>query len=388
LGIAYDSDKAVETAEAIMREIQQRAWDASAALARERGAFPNFHGSRMDRPGEPPIRNATVTTIAPTGTISIIAGCSSGIEPLFALIYTRNVLDNASLLEANPLFEDAAHQRGFHAPELMEAIAQHGGVRGLSSVPKDIQRIFPTAHDIAPEWHVRIQAAFQKHTDNAVSKTINFPHDASVEDVRKAYTLAYELGCKGITVYRDGSRTAQVLTRGKGEKPAEGTSSAANARVPRTRPVVTRGVTEKIALGCNRTLYVTINEDEKGLCEVFLQMGKSGGCTASQSEAIGRLISLGLRSGIEPKVIIRQLKGIRCPSPVWHNGNVALSCSDAIGRTLEHYLGIAESHGETGAKSTDRHTLDLSPECPECGGMLEFSEGCVNCRYCGYSQCG
>lgn len=388
LGIPYDSDKAVETAEAVMREIHECAWDSSAALARERGAFPNFKGSRLERPGAPPVRNATVTTIAPTGTISIIAGCSSGIEPLFALLYTRNVLDNASLLEANPLFEDVAHERKFHSPELMEAIVQHGGVRGLSSVPKDVQRVFPTAHDIAPEWHVRIQAAFQKHTDNAVSKTINFPHEASVEDVRKSYMLAYELGCKGITVYRDGSRTTQVLTKGKGDKPADSALSTAQARGPRTRPVITRGVTEKISLGCNRTLYVTINEDEKGLCEVFLQMGKSGGCTASQSEAIGRLISLGLRSGIEPKVIIRQLKGIRCPSPVWHNGNVALSCSDAIGRTLEHYLGIHESHKESGGKSAEKSVLDLSPECPECGGMLEFSEGCTTCRYCGYSQCG
>jgi len=394
LGIPYDSEQAVETAEAVMRTIQETAWKASAALAKERGAFPSFKGSRLDRPGAPPVRNATVTTIAPTGSISIIAGCSSGIEPLFALVYTRNVLDNTALPEANPLFERIAHERGFYSAELMEAIAQRGGVRGLDSVPEDVQRIFPTAHDISPEWHVRIQAAFQRYTDNAVSKTINFPHDATVEDVRKAYLMAYELGCKGITVYRDGSRSTQVLTKGRGDKPAQSKDapSEPSVRVPRTRPVVTHGITEKVALGCNRTLYITINEDDKGLCEVFLQMGKSGGCTASQSEAIGRLISLSLRSGIEPKAIIKQLKGIRCPFPVWHNGNVAFSCSDAIGRALEHYLGIQSPHSpqapETHAGTGEKNPLDFSPECPECGGILEFVEGCMTCRTCGYSQCG
>ncbi len=398
LGIPYDSEQAVETAEAIMGAVQQTAWEASAALAKERGAFPSFNGSRLDRPGAPPVRNATVTTIAPTGSISIIAGCSSGIEPLFALAYTRHVLDNATLPEVNPLFERVAHERGFYSPELMETVAKRGGVRGLDTVPEDIQRIFPTAHDIAPEWHVRIQAAFQRHTDNAVSKTINFPHDATVEDVRKAYLLAYELGCKGITVYRDGSRTTQVLRKGRSDKPAQpaevrdDAAPTTTTRVPRTRPVVTHGITEKVALGCNRTLYITINEDDKGLCEVFLQMGKSGGCTASQSEAIGRLISLSLRSGIEPKAIIKQLKGIRCPFPVWHNGNVAFSCSDAIGRALEHYLGIqsnpAATPHETHAQPSDKPALDLSPECPECGGILEFVEGCMTCRMCGYSQCG
>ncbi len=404
LGIPYDSQQAVETAEAVMRTVQETAWEASAALAKERGPFPSFKGSRLDRPDAPPVRNATVTTIAPTGSISIIAGCSSGIEPLFALAYTRHVLDNATLPEVNPLFERVAHERGFYSPELMRAVAERGGVRGLDNVPEDVQRIFPTAHDIAPEWHVRIQAAFQRYTDNAVSKTINFPRDATVEDVRKAYLMAYELGCKGITVYRDGSRTTQVLRKGHSDKPAqsaEPTDAAPppSVRVPRTRPVVTHGITEKVALGCNRTLYITINEDDKGLCEVFLQMGKSGGCTASQSEAIGRLISLSLRSGIEPKAIIKQLKGIRCPFPVWHNGNVAFSCSDAIGRALERYLGIQphqsdappEAHSEADEsrdKQRDKSPLDFSPECPECGGILEFVEGCMTCRMCGYSQCG
>lgn len=396
LGIPYDSDEAVETAEAVMRALQETAWETSASLAKERGAFPNYKGSRLDRPGAPPVRNATVTTIAPTGTISIIAGCSSGIEPLFALAYTRHVLDNAALPEVNPLFERVAHERGFYSPQLMETVAERGGVRGLDAVPEDVQRIFPTAHDIAPEWHVRVQAAFQRYTDNAVSKTINFPHDATVDDVRKAYLLAYELGCKGITVYRDGSRTTQVLRKGRSDKPAQPAEAQEAAppatRTPRTRPVVTRGITEKVSLGCNRTLYITINEDEKGLCEVFLQMGKSGGCTASQSEAIGRLISLSLRSGIEPKAIIKQLKGIRCPFPVWHNGNVAFSCSDAIGRALERYLGIQSPQADTPHESphrpADKSPLDLSPECPECGGILEFVEGCMTCRMCGYSQCG
>jgi ribonucleoside-diphosphate reductase alpha chain len=261
----------------------------------------------------------------------------------------------------------------------------------LEESPADVRRFFVTAHDIAPEWHIRMQAAYQRHVDNAVSKTANFPHSATREDIATAYLLAYQLGCKGLTIYRDGSRQEQVLNRGPlplpsvtKPKPDKGVLA------PRSRPMVTKGATEKIALGCNRTLYVTINEDNEGLCEVFLHMGKSGGCTASQSEAIGRLISLALRSGIETEVIIRQLKGIRCPSPSWHNGGSALSCSDAIAKSIERYTGghAGNPKGKVMARtSAVRSMPDISPECPECGEILEPSEGCVVCRSCGYSEC-
>ena len=215
LGIAYDSDEAVALGEKVMGFIEAEGRSASAKLAEQRGVFANFAGSVYDSPDGPRLRNATVTTIAPTGTLSIIANCSSGIEPLFAVSYVRNVLDGARLVEVNPIFRRVAEERGFYSEELMEKIADHGTVRGIAEVPEDVQRVFVTAHDIAPEWHVRMQAAFQKYVDNAVSKTVNFANEATVEDVRHVYDLAYELDVKGVTIYRDGSKEGQVLTTGK-----------------------------------------------------------------------------------------------------------------------------------------------------------------------------
>ncbi len=272
LGIPYDSEEAVNTAEELMSYVQEEARQASAALSEPRGVFPNYGGSIYDVPGGRKMRNATVTTIAPTGTISIIAGTSSGIEPIFALAYRRRVLDEDRLLEVNPLFTDVARTQGFHSQELMKRVAHRGNVQGMDEVPRDVQRLFVTAHDISPEWHIRLQAAFQKHTDNAVSKTINFPSAATREDVEKAYLLAYDAGCKGLTVYRDGSRASQVLSKGLAEK-----EESDGARRPRPRPTLTHGMTEKITVGCGQSIYVTINEDDQGLFEVFATMGKSGG---------------------------------------------------------------------------------------------------------------
>jgi len=280
----------------------------------------------------------------------------------------------------------------------MKEIAAKGSVKDLNMIPEDVRRVFVTALDIKPEWHIKMQAAFQDHTDNAVSKTVNFPREATQKDVEDVYQTAYRLGCKGVTVYRYGSREDQVLSVGEGGKKEpeaafEETEDA--SRVPRARPYVTRGSTQRLETGCGH-LYITINEDDKGLCEVFTQMGKSGGCTASQAEAIGRLISLALRSGIEPEAIVKQLKGIRCPSPLWQPGGMVLSCSDAVGKALERFVKdryvapATEGGGEASAAPVKENLADkgdVCPECPECGSMVEYVEGCVVCRTCGYSKC-
>jgi ribonucleoside-diphosphate reductase alpha chain len=415
LGIPYNSDQAVRIGEKVMQFITYEGRKMSEELAKERGAFPNFRGSIYDKPGQAPVRNATVTTIAPTGTLSIIAGCSSGIEPLFGLTFVRRVMDGAELLEVNPVFERVAKEDGFYSDELMKEIAEHGGCTGVPTVPEDVQRVFVTAHDITPEWHIRMQAAFQKYTDNAVSKTVNFPHSASKEDVKKVYMMAYKLGCKGVTIYRDGSRDEQVLSTGATEKVRKAASAGQHVTVasaspelaeekkPRNRPALTHGVTQKLPTGCGN-LYITINEDEEGICEVFSTMGKSGGCAASQSEAVSRMVSLALRSGISIDSIIKQVKGIRCPSPAWGEGGSILSCPDAIARALERYTKDAAGHQHANktvavqptvayassdcSQGGNKNHLGLCPECPDCGGLLEFGEGCAFCRGCGFSKCG
>jgi ribonucleoside-diphosphate reductase alpha chain len=214
LGIAYDSEAAVSFAEQLAQFLDRESVAASVELARERGPFPNFPGSRWQAGGHPPLRNATTTSIAPTGTISILAGCSGGIEPLYAISFVRQVLDGTRLYDVHPLFVERARREGWYSDALLERVAERGSVRGFAGVPEDAQRVFATAYDIAPGYHVRMQAAFQRHVHNAVSKTINFPRTATVEDVRGAYDLAWELGCKGVTVYRDGSRQEQVLSFG------------------------------------------------------------------------------------------------------------------------------------------------------------------------------
>lgn len=389
MGVAYDSDDAVALGEKVMGFIDAEGKAASRRLAEERGSFPNFEGSIYDTPEGGPIRNATVTTIAPTGTLSIIANCSSGVEPLFAVSYVRTVMDNDRLIEVNPIFEEIAVKRGFYSQELMSLIADHGSVHGIDEVPEDVQRAFVTAHDIEPEWHIRMQAAFQTHTDNAVSKTVNFGNDATAEDVRHVYDLAWELGVKGVTIYRDGSKENQVLSTGKTGKASGGGETVVRPGEiePRPRPMVTQGRTEKILTGCGN-LYVTVNWDEEGLCEVFTQMGKSGGCASSQSEALSRMISVSLRAGVDPEAITKHLRGIRCPSPSWTEGGKVLSCADAVGIVMEHALTYMHT-GEAASgvvKNTD--ALDnLSGACPECGGALEHESGCAVCRACGFSKC-
>ncbi len=390
MGLGYDSDEAVALGEKVMGFIDAEGKSASRALAVTRGAFPNFEGSIYDTLDGAAIRNATVTTIAPTGTLSIIANCSSGVEPLFAVSYVRTVMDNDRLIEVNPLFEDMAIKRGFYSRELMQLIADHGTVSGIDEVPADVQAAFVTAHDISPDWHLRMQAAFQKHTDNAVSKTVNFGHEATPDDVRYVYDLAYELGVKGVTIYRDGSKENQVLTTGKSGKSGSDAESGllrAGEIEPRPRPAITVGRTEKILTGCGN-LYVTVNWDEEGVCEVFTQMGKSGGCASSQSEALSRLISVSLRAGVDPDAIIKHLRGIRCPSPAWAEGGKVLSCADGVGIVLEHALEYMQTGVATSGVSKHTDSLDnLSGACPECGGSLEHESGCAVCRSCGFSKC-
>jgi ribonucleoside-diphosphate reductase alpha chain len=414
LNIAYDSEEALLFAEELMSFIAEKGRKASIELAKDRGPFPNFKGSVYDNKHMPPMRNATVTTIAPTGSISILAGCSGGIEPVFALAFTRrNLLDEGDELhEVVPEFGRVARERGFFSEEVFSRVAEKGSCQGIQEIPRDVQRIFVTSHDISPAYHVRMQAAFQKYTDNAVSKTVNMPEKASRKSVAEVFKLSRRLGCKGITVYRDKSRDKQVLNLSM-SKEAEKADEVALPSVPigpRDRGDVTSGITRRIRTGCGK-LYVTINMDEDGPVELFSQMGKAGGCAASQSEAISRLVSLALRSNVQPDAIVKELKGISCHRIVWQGGNRILSCADAIGQTIEWYLDekmevqpmrssetiqsvepvFTEENQEDNISIHDDEEIveNLAGACPMCGGPLKYESGCVACALsCGYSECG
>jgi len=382
LKISYNSKEALNLAEKVMSFIKKVAVETSEKIAQKRGPFPNFERS-IFKNGKPR-RNATLTTIAPTGSIGIIANASTGIEPVFALAYVRkNILGGEELFEINPYFKQALIEEGLYSKELIEEVIQKGSLKDIKGIPESFKKIFVTALDIPPEMHVRMQAAFQKYVDNAVSKTINLPNSATKEDVKKVFLLAYKLGCKGITVYREGSRSVQVLNIAKKEEKVK--------LEPRTRPRVVSGKTIKMVTGCGN-MYVTINEDEFGPCELFTSLGKSGGCTSSQSEAIGRLISLALRSGVKPEKVIEQLKGIRCPSPVIYQGESILSCADALAKALEIYIqeknipNLFDSI-KTQKQQLTKNELGINPQCPECGSILEIGEGCATCRSCGFSKC-
>ena len=397
LGIPYDSERALEEVEDVMGFIQAESTKASAELAIERGVFPAFKGSVYDVPNGVMVRNATRTTIAPTGTLSIIAGCSGGIEPLFALVYTRNILDGTKMIEANPCFEDVAKKGGFYSEELMKQLADGAHLSDILGIPTAVKKVFVTAHEISPEWHVEMQASFQKYTDNAVSKTVNFPHEATKEDVANVYMLAYEKNLKGITIYRDRSREGQPMSTGQAAPQTEVVEKKPEKITPRKRAKCTTGITEKVNTGCG-SLYVTINSDEEGLCEVFSTLGKAGGCASAQLEAMCRLITTALRSGVDPASIVKQLRGIRCPSIAWESGKSVLSCADAIGSVLEkHINGETEPEnmekkeipqGKATTKTEDFGLVrNIAGQCPECGGLLAYQEGCFVCPNCGYTKC-
>lgn len=380
LGIPYNSQEALDLAEKVMSFIQQEGRAASAQLADERGPFPAFAESVFAKRGEPPLRNATVTTIAPTGTLSIIASCSSGVEPLFALCFAKNVLDGERLVEVNPHFEEALRKTGLYSSELRDAVAECGSIQAMDFLPERLRRVFVTAMDISPEDHLRMQAAFQKYTDNAVSKTVNLPHSASVEDIERIYRLAFELGCKGVTVYRDGCKSVQVLTVGSADKKPQDTEKTVGH--VQERPDVVMGFTQKIQTGLG-VLYLTVNELDGKPFEVFATIGKSGRSITAKAEAIGRLVSLCLRSGVAVRDVVAQLKGIGGEHPVFQKKGILLSIPDAVARVLEtHYL--KDSNPVLAHSDMDlQNTL-----CPECGAELTFQEGCHLCQNCGYSRCG
>jgi ribonucleoside-diphosphate reductase alpha chain len=379
MGVPYNSEEALQLVEDLMAFIQLQSREASRELAKKRGTFKNFDNSVFKNKKGCRYRNATITTIAPTGTLSIIAGCSSGIEPLFALSFVRRVMDNDELLEVNPYFEQAAKEHGFFSSELMNRIAGRGSIADLEDIPEDVRSVFVTAHDVIPEWHVRMQAAFQKYTDNAVSKTVNLPRDATPEDVLKVYNLAYELECKGITIYRDGSKENQVLSFS--EKDKKGSSGFMTA--VKDRPETLEGFTTKIKTGLGQ-LYVTVTEFEGQPFEVFATIGKSGRSTTAKTEAIGRLVSLALRAGVKVSAIVDQLKGIGGEHPVFQHGGLVLSIPDAIARVLEKRY-LAET---TGGGRANRKNALLGENCPECGQTISFEEGCMICHFCGYNKCG
>jgi ribonucleoside-diphosphate reductase alpha chain len=465
LGIAYDSPEGVEMGRKVMEFLDVESKRESERLANERGPFPEWarsiwgpdetcardaEGKRV-RPMQM-LRNCNVTTVAPTGTISIIAGCSSGLEPLFAVAFMRNQA-GVMMPDVNEDFVAIAKREGWYSDELMQRIATSGSV-DFPEVPKKWQRVFVTANQIAPEWHIRMQAAFQQHCDSAISKTTNFAHTATQDDVRTIYELAYALHCKGVTVYRDGSRDNQVLSTGATEQAKaardgtgdskreigelQGTLAEKDAEIERLKKALYESEAENLQRRAKRArpdklrstsirketplgvMFVHITEDDRGQpFEVFVTLGKAGGSAMADAEAVGRLISLALRSGIPLMQIHKQLRGISSDRAVGLGPNKVLSVPDAIGLALEEWWRdkqgvqqelIPEASGRSGqvpvveqvttsptAQAAGQMQLSFESAngneafmgtCPDCGSQLEYAEGCVKCHVCGFSECG
>jgi ribonucleoside-diphosphate reductase alpha chain len=467
VGVPYDSEEGIELARTVMKFVDDEAKNASEKLAETRGTFPAWKDSiwgpdrtaaKVDGKRVRPmrkLRNCNITTVAPTGTISIFADCSGGIEPLFAVAFMRNQAGSV-MPDVNKDFVRLAKEQGWYSEGLMEAIAEEGHIH-FDEVPAEVQRVFVTSHDVTPEWHIRMQAAFQEHTDSAISKTCNFPTGASEDDVREIYLQAHALKAKGVTVYRDGCRPMQVLSTGKTGKSEKGSDAPAgktadleaaladareeNHRIrqdleatkaaltelevkhqkrlhKKQRPDVLTGTTRKMRSPLG-DLYVTVNEDESGKpFEVFTTLGKAGGAAMADAEALGRMISLALRSGIPLADIAKQLRGISCDRAVGIGPNKVLSMPDAIGQVLEFHMmekdGIQQELPIAGVGSAGKPaavapyqppaaSAGAQPKpvldaydpgdaflgtCPECSSDLQFAEGCVKCLSCGYSECG
>ena len=427
LGIPYDSEEACEFGERLMSFLQEESHLASEVLAEERGVFPAWDGSEWEERGRR-LRNSYTTTIAPTGTISILADCSGGIEPMFSLVFQRQVMKDelgrpTIMREVNYVFEAAARERGYFSEELVDEVLERGTLRGVADVPEDHARVFVTAHDIAPEWHMRMQAAFQRHCDSSISKTINFPHDATVDDVRSIYDMAIDLGVKGVTVYRDGCRSMQPMALKNSEKsqPTAGAAPTAAATGLLTESGGGGGDLAPIKLpeimSCLRirqmtpfgNMHVKVSVDPVSgrEREVFAQLGKGGDLANSDLEAICRILSLWLRSNGSLELALRQLSGIGSSLSVPTKDGRIMSLADGLAKALERYLAAKQAHGlealllgrvapadlpatETGPPRGAAGNKDLTRyklKCPSCGDVLAFQEGCVKCHACGFSQC-
>jgi ribonucleoside-diphosphate reductase alpha chain len=383
--IPYDSDEGVTFGKQLMAFIHSSAQEASRRLAEERGSFPNIDKSIYTTP----MRNSNVTTVAPTGTIGMLAETSGGIEPNFALVFVKQVMDDKKLLYVNPVLEETLKERGLYSEELMEKISKTGQLTSIDEIPEDIKRVFVTAQEIDPYYHVAMQSAFQEYVDSSISKTVNFDNSATQEDIKGAYIQAYDSACKGITVYRDGCRPYQVLNTGTKTNEDRKAELQEDTHKPKVRPDVIDGKTYKVNTG-EGVMYVTINTIDGKPFELFASIGKAGGNAAAQSEAISRMVSLALRSDIDINVIVKQLIGIGSPNAVWHNGEQILSTPDAIGKILKKYYVDPLNNGakaevqkeDPKANGTRRGVI-----CPKCNGNMSMQEGCMTCPTCGYSKC-
>ncbi len=403
LNIPYDSDEAINLAEKVMKFINEEGHKESQMLAEERGAFPLVKDSIYK---DAPMRNSTVTTIAPTGTIGILANNYSGVEPMFAIAYQHIVKsENRTLNFIDPYFEEVAKKRGFYTEELMKKVVDHGTIRDIDEIPDDVKKVFGTAHEIHPDWHIKMQAAFQKYTDNAVSKTINLPNNATIDDIKAAYKLAWETGCRGITVFRDGCKNEQVLNLGV-KKESVGAQLIAPEIKIKPRPIKVEGATYKIETPMGHA-FITVNQDADGNpFEVFIAIGKAGSEVAAMAEAMGRLISTTLRHGnhVTPieraKELVDQMQGIGGGNSVGFGPNKVRSLPDAVAKAIAMHFGLLNNHKEeivvtnivqekpiqlTINQPTSKKKFDL---CPSCGNAtLVFEEGCKKCHSCGYSEC-
>ncbi len=422
LGVPYDSEKGIDIGRKMMRFIMEQADEASADLAKIRGPYPAWHDGEPKMRGETPMRNACRLTVAPTGTISMIAGCSSGIEPIFSLAFRKhNILEGQTLYYVDRNFERVARERGFYSEELMGYLSDGGSLLERRDVPDDVKRLFHVSADISPENHVLMQAAFQASTDAGISKTINFPSSATIEDVENAYMLAWREGCKGITVYRAGSREKEVLTTGHDDSKSTDAADAAPTAIPqyvteRERPAKLSGTTRRVRTG-RGNVYVTVNmSNDSRPFEVFAVHGKAGGNDSAMAEAVSRMVSLSLRSGVDPKDVVTQLRGIT-DMPAWDQGQLIRSVPDAIALVLDEVIAESEAlrtlqpddagqltmleqptAKELGMPSAQSVAVMSPPTtdmaamlnvglCPDCQSTLAHEEGCVKCHACGFSKC-
>ncbi len=410
MNIPYNSDEGLELGEKIMQFINDETHNASEQLAAEKGVFPNWKGSVWDKLYQRNMRNAATTTVAPTGTISIIANCSGGIEPLFSLAFYRNVLNGQKLVEVNEIFAQVAKKRGFYSEELINELAKGRSLETFPEVPEDIKKVFVTAHDITPEWHIKMQASFQRHCDSSISKTINFSHDATKEDVEKIYRLAFDFDLKGVTVYRDGCRMNQPMTHDKKKKEESKKETVKGPISPIAVPEIMSclRIRQKTPFG-NMHVKICV-EPKSGLeREVFAQLGKGGDVANSDLEAICRMLSLFLRCNGSLKLALRQLEGIGSSLSVPSKDGRVMSLADGLSKSIKKYLLAKEmfglqnlllgnadlsqlenhhewNHDNTGHTGGAINNV-FKLKCPECDQELRFEEGCVKCHSCGYSQC-